>query len=289
MAEQARAIGRPSRLASRSSGHAPTRPRSPPKSPRRYGARHIVRTVDRAEFEPTCRRSSTPWTSRPSTASTPGSSARPRTSRASRSRCPGSAATSCFGGYPSFRDVPRSVHWLARVVRAGLGALARRGARCIGCRAARTQARGHVQYGGSYAGAYLLRRGLFMPWELDELLDQRPCAEGLRRLSPLSTSPRAACLRPPATSPASPRSRPSSTCATNSCATPTGRAWPIRVEIRVPYVDPFFLAALPSGELMARIDAKDAVADVPATAAARGRAQPAQDRLRHANRPLVAG
>jgi asparagine synthase (glutamine-hydrolysing) len=35
------------------------------------------------------------------------------------------------------------------------------------------------------------------------------------------------------------------------------------VEIRVPYVDPFFLAALPSGELLARIDAKDAVADVP--------------------------
>jgi asparagine synthase (glutamine-hydrolysing) len=36
------------------------------------------------------------------------------------------------------------------------------------------------------------------------------------------------------------------------------------VEIRVPYVDPFFLAALPSGDVLARVNAKDAVADVPA-------------------------
>ncbi len=35
------------------------------------------------------------------------------------------------------------------------------------------------------------------------------------------------------------------------------------VEIRVPCVDPFFLAALPPGEVLARLDAKDAVADVP--------------------------
>jgi len=30
---------------------------------------------------------------------------------------------------------------------------------------------GLLEYGGSYAGAYLLRRGLFMPWELPEVLD----------------------------------------------------------------------------------------------------------------------
>jgi asparagine synthase (glutamine-hydrolysing) len=35
------------------------------------------------------------------------------------------------------------------------------------------------------------------------------------------------------------------------------------VEIRVPYVDPFFLAALPPGDVLARVNAKDAVADVP--------------------------
>jgi asparagine synthase (glutamine-hydrolysing) len=35
------------------------------------------------------------------------------------------------------------------------------------------------------------------------------------------------------------------------------------IEIRVPYVDPFFLAALPPGDVLARMDAKRAVADVP--------------------------
>ena len=35
------------------------------------------------------------------------------------------------------------------------------------------------------------------------------------------------------------------------------------LEIRVPYVDPFFLAALPPGDVLATIKAKEAVADVP--------------------------
>ncbi|HEX5997989.1 MAG TPA: asparagine synthase-related protein, partial [Hyphomicrobiaceae bacterium] len=33
-------------------------------------------------------------------------------------------------------------------------------------------------------GAYLLRRGLFMPWELGEVLSRQTIAEGLRRLAP---------------------------------------------------------------------------------------------------------
>lgn len=40
-----------------------------------------------------------------------------------------------------------------------------------------------LEYGGSYAGAYLLRRGLYMPWELSAVLET--VAQGLRRLSPL--------------------------------------------------------------------------------------------------------
>ena len=41
-----------------------------------------------------------------------------------------------------------------------------------------------VEYGGTYAGAYILRRGLFMPWELGKHLDPEVAAEGLRRLRP---------------------------------------------------------------------------------------------------------
>jgi asparagine synthase (glutamine-hydrolysing) len=42
-----------------------------------------------------------------------------------------------------------------------------------------------LEYGGSYAGAYLLRRGLFMPWELDQVLSPDTVREGLRRLKPI--------------------------------------------------------------------------------------------------------
>jgi asparagine synthase (glutamine-hydrolysing) len=42
-----------------------------------------------------------------------------------------------------------------------------------------------LELGGSYPGAYLLRRGLFMPWELGRVLDPDVVAEGLRRLAPL--------------------------------------------------------------------------------------------------------
>ena len=48
---------------------------------------------------------------------------------------------------------------------------------------------GLLEYGGTYAGAYLLRRGLFMPWELEALLDPLygpgTARAGLERLDPL--------------------------------------------------------------------------------------------------------
>ncbi len=41
------------------------------------------------------------------------------------------------------------------------------------------------EYGGSTAGAYLLGRGLFLPWELPDLMDPDFAAEGWRQLEPL--------------------------------------------------------------------------------------------------------
>lgn len=43
-----------------------------------------------------------------------------------------------------------------------------------------------LRYGGRYPGAYLLRRGLFLPRELPALLGAERAREGLRRLRPLS-------------------------------------------------------------------------------------------------------
>jgi asparagine synthase (glutamine-hydrolysing) len=44
---------------------------------------------------------------------------------------------------------------------------------------------GLLEYGGSYAGAYLLRRGLFMPWELPEVMDPDLARAGWEELQPL--------------------------------------------------------------------------------------------------------
>ena len=40
-----------------------------------------------------------------------------------------------------------------------------------------------LKYGGSYAGAYFLRRGLFMPWELQAVIGADTTRLGLRRLN----------------------------------------------------------------------------------------------------------
>jgi len=43
-----------------------------------------------------------------------------------------------------------------------------------------------LEYGGTFSGAYLLRRGVFMPWELRTVLDRETIQIGLQRLRPLA-------------------------------------------------------------------------------------------------------
>ena len=92
-----------------------------------------------------------------------------------------------FGGYPSFRDIPRWVALLAAPARVPLlGRIARMAARPLaGALGRHPKLAGIMELGGSWAGAYLLRRGLFMPWELGQVLAPDVAAEGLRRLAPL--------------------------------------------------------------------------------------------------------
>jgi asparagine synthase (glutamine-hydrolysing) len=107
-----------------------------------------------------------------------------------------------FHGYPSFTDVPRWVRLLSQPARLPfLG----RAARAVGRRLAaplglNPKLAGLVEYGGTFAGAYFLRRGLFMPWELGQFLDSDVIAEGLCRLAPLQRV--AAALDPCPASPA---------------------------------------------------------------------------------------
>src|SRR5262249_9352876 len=92
-----------------------------------------------------------------------------------------------FGGYPSFRDVPLCVRALAVPGRIpGLGELARRLMTGLGefSQLINPKAAGLLEYGGKYAGAYLLRRGLFMPWELERVVGSGTARLGLRRPNP---------------------------------------------------------------------------------------------------------
>ncbi|MEK9722756.1 MAG: asparagine synthase (glutamine-hydrolyzing) [Rhodospirillaceae bacterium] len=91
-----------------------------------------------------------------------------------------------FGGYDSFRQVPalaRALGWIP-----GLG---------LAGRAFRKAAMGFLgpigspkhmslfEFGGSTGGAYFLRRGLFMPWELPDVMDPDLAAEGWKTLAPV--------------------------------------------------------------------------------------------------------
>lgn len=93
-----------------------------------------------------------------------------------------------FGGYPSFREIPV---WAARMAIPSripiLGRAIRKALFASGLdrRFNSPKVAGFVEYAGTYSGAYLLRRGLFMPWELEEVLDPETAHIGLRRLRPL--------------------------------------------------------------------------------------------------------
>jgi asparagine synthase (glutamine-hydrolysing) len=97
----------------------------------------------------------------------------------------GAGGDELFGGYTSFRDIPR---WmpitsvLARVP--GLGEGVYRLNRALSKRSRHVSPKmgDIVRYGRSYAGAYLVKRGRFLASELPDVLGAEIAAEGLERL-----------------------------------------------------------------------------------------------------------
>lgn len=89
-----------------------------------------------------------------------------------------------FGGYPSFKEIPRFARWTP-----GLGTLGR-GFRVLAAPVARRftspKYAGILEYGGSYEGGYLLRRSYYMPWELPSVMDPDMASEGWNALEPLA-------------------------------------------------------------------------------------------------------
>lgn len=91
-----------------------------------------------------------------------------------------------FGGYPSFTDILRLTKIFGPTHHIPyLGKTMRWLAAPIVKQFTSPKYAGLFEYGGTYGGAYLLRRGLFMPWELPQFLDGDVVKEGWRELQPL--------------------------------------------------------------------------------------------------------
>lgn len=89
-----------------------------------------------------------------------------------------------FGGYPSFRQVPKLANSLPAFLQQP-GAIARYLFAGFAGRLGVPKLAGVFEYGGSFERAYLLRRALFMPWELDRIMSESQANNALSELATL--------------------------------------------------------------------------------------------------------
>jgi asparagine synthase (glutamine-hydrolysing) len=236
----------------------------------RYGARHILRHVDEREFredlpaiiaamdQPSIDGVNTWFVAK---------AAREAGLKVALS---GLGGDELLAGYPSFVDLPRWRRRFGPVAAVpGFGKVARALIRVLapGFARDRPKALGLLEYARSWAGTYMLRRGLFLPYELKEVMDPDVAREGLRRLKPLRRL--AAALSP------EPGSNVGRVCVLESAhymrnqllrdADWAGMAH--GVEIRVPLVDVRLLERLaPAIPRLAPLMGKEALAKAPSVA-----------------------
>jgi asparagine synthase (glutamine-hydrolysing) len=88
-----------------------------------------------------------------------------------------------FGSYPSFAQVPKLYNTMRHVGGMPLvNRLVRKGLAAVSGLLPSPKYAGMLEYGSSLGGAYLLRRALFMPWEIASVLGRDMAAEGLQQL-----------------------------------------------------------------------------------------------------------
>jgi asparagine synthase (glutamine-hydrolysing) len=150
-----------------------------------YGAEHIERRVTRAEFEEDLPRLLEAMDQPSIDGVNTWFVAKAAREAGLKVALSGVGGDEMLAGYPSFAQIPRlarATHLPSRVP--GLGATLRRLVAALCPRLARGNPKlaSVVEYGGSYEGAYFLRRGLFLPHELPALIGAERAAEGLERL-----------------------------------------------------------------------------------------------------------
>ncbi len=167
---------------------------------RHYGAEHVVRRIGKAEFEadfPQILEAMDQPSIDGVNSWLVSKAAREQGLKVALS---GLGGDELLAGYPSFRDIPKWVRWLkVPAMVPGLGKAARQALRWLGAGRGSPKLAGLLEFGGSYAGAYLLRRGLFLPFELNDVLEGDLVREGLERLDPLHRLSKAALCPDPGT------------------------------------------------------------------------------------------
>jgi len=213
---------------------------------RLYGTQHTTRIVSRAEFEADLPRIMEAMDQPSIDGINTWFVAKAARELGLKVAVSGLGGDELFGGYPSFRNLPRWVRMMALPSRLPLPQSLLRGlaASVVGRLGAHPKAAGMLEYGGTYAGAYLLNRGLFMPWELGTVLDPEMVAQGLERLLPLAMID--AQLEPPSRTPfARVATLESSFYMRNQLLRDTDWASMAHsLEVRVPLVDSVLLARL---------------------------------------------
>jgi len=93
-----------------------------------------------------------------------------------------------FGGYPSFKDLPRWTRWLGPTRHAAgvLGVAGELLTPVLSRAGVSPKAGVLLAHGGTLEGAYLARRGVFTPWELPALMGREAAARGLAELDALA-------------------------------------------------------------------------------------------------------
>jgi asparagine synthase (glutamine-hydrolysing) len=91
-----------------------------------------------------------------------------------------------FGSYPSFGQVPTLKNLMGSFGNNKVGSYIRKVLTPFSNLLPSPKFAGIFEYGGKLEGAYLLRRALYMPWEISLLIDSDMAEEGLKELDTLS-------------------------------------------------------------------------------------------------------
>ena len=181
----------------------------------------------------------------------------------------GTGGDELFGGYSTFRTIPRFVRAfrLFRYLPATARAFERTYERLMPKRRGMSPKTAHtLKYVHSYEGAYLMKRGLFLPEELPALIGEDLAEEGLRRLA-LFDRIREAITPDPGTAFARVAALESSLLMRNQLLRDIDWASMAHsLEVRVPLVDAFLLRQVaPAVFTGSRRDGKELLARSPRT------------------------